>query len=70
MAINRDRPAGAIDVRFGAHYGLKSDIAPSPLGPISDISLSQFESSVGAAISGAQMIDGLSRITTSGIAAG
>jgi hypothetical protein len=26
---------GAIDVRFGADYGLKSDIAPSPLGATS-----------------------------------
>jgi len=35
MVINRDRSAGAIDVRFGAHYGLKSHIAPSPLRAIS-----------------------------------
>jgi hypothetical protein len=31
MVINRHRSAGAINVRFGAHYGLKSDIAPSAL---------------------------------------
>src|SRR4030095_5562028 len=66
------------NVRFRAKsvlvFRAKSVLVRAPChvaeGPISGISLSQFESSVGAAISGAQMIDGLSRITASGIAAG
>src|SRR4029453_17725122 len=60
-----------LDQNKNVRFRAKSVLVRAPCHvaeePISDISLSQFESSVGAAISGAQMIDGLSRITASGI---